>query len=153
MSEFLELGAKIVGLCAASYAVASAPLRAVEYPLSARASGVRPGFIRFAARHLAAAVLNALVTPVVCYLLSALIFRAGGFTQPQQFAQSFWYTATLWVAGLWMPVQSTYYVNGRLFSGADMAVRPQWLIYFWGINSCVAATLMWLPLWLGCVAL
>lgn len=152
MIEFLELGAKLAGLCAVSYVAASLPFRVVEFPVSARASGVRPAPTRYAFNHAVGAILHALITPAICYVLVGLLFRAGSFQSPQ-FSQSLWYWAALWGAGLLMPVQTSYYVNGRLFSGPDLAVRPQWLIYYWGVNSCAAATVMWLPLWLGWVTL
>ena len=152
--EFVKLGALLLGLTCAAYGAACIPLRLFEYAVSAKLSPVRPKLGRFLGMHLVAIAGVAVFTPAVVYVLSGLLFKAGGFTDPGAFNQSLWFWAMAWLAGLLLPVQFHYSLNRRMFSDdAEQTVRPAWLMLFWGVNSCLAATLMWLPLWLGWVTL
>ncbi len=154
MIEFLKFGARLFGLCFAFYGAAALILRLPEFLVSRRFSPVHPALSRFLGLHLLAVAGNALFTPAVVYVFSGLLFKAGGFTDATAFNGSLYFWVTAWAAGLLLPVQFHYSLNRRMFSNdAEQTVRPGWLMIYWGVNSCLAATLMWLPLWTGWVRL
>lgn len=154
MLDFLSLAAWLFALCFAGYGAAALPLCVFEFALGARVAQVKPQALLYARMQLWAVLGNALFTPALCYVTAGLVYKAGKFTDPGAFSGSVFFWASAWLVGILLPVQFHYSLNRRIYSAdAEQTVRPAWLSWLWGVNSVLAATLMWLPLWLGWVTL
>lgn len=152
--DFLSLAGWLFALCFACYGAPTLLLRALEFAIGAQTAEVKPGLATYAKMQLLATLGHALFTPALCYVAAGLVYKGGQFTNPAAFSSSVYFWASAWFVGILLPVQFHYSLNRRIYSNdAEQTVRPAWLSWLWGCNSLIAATLMWVPLWLGWVSL
>lgn len=151
--NFLWLGLRQFTLVLLLYGLPALLLRGVELLVAWRVSPVKPRAAQFFASHALALLLVSALTPATCYVAAGVFFAAGKFTDPDAFTRSAWFFGVCWAAGLLWPVQFHHQYNQKLHAiDAELTVHPKWLVYLWGVNSCLAATAMWVPVWLGWVA-
>lgn len=154
LMDFISLAAWLFALCAVCYGAPTLLLRSVEFAVGARVSAVKPAALTYAKMQALALLGHALFTPALCYVTAGLVFKGGQFTNPAAFSSSVWFWASAWFAGVLLPVQFHYSLNRRIYSrDAEQTVRPAWLAWYWGVNSLLSATLMWIPLWAGWLTL
>lgn len=152
--DFLSLAAWLFALCFLCYGAPNVLLRAIEYLVGARVSAVNPPLLVYARVQVVATLGQALFTPALCYVTAGLVYKGGQFTDPNAFSTSVYFWASAWFVGILLPVQFHYSLNRRIYSNdAEQTVHPAWLSWYWGANSSLAATLMWLPLWKGWLTL
>jgi hypothetical protein len=146
--DFLSLAAWISGLCFFCYGTPTALLRAIEFVVGARVAAVKPRLLRYAGMQFLATLGQAVFTPALCYVAAGLVYKGGQFTDPNAFSTSAYFWASAWIVGILLPVQFHYSLNRRIYSSdPEQTVVPAWLSWYWGANSVLAATLMWVPLW------
>lgn len=152
--DFLSLAAWLFALCFLCYGAPNVLLRAIEYLVGARVSAVNPPLLVYARVQVVATLGQALFTPALCYVTAGLVYKGGQFTDPNAFSTSVYFWASAWFVSILLPVQFHYSLNRRIYSNdAEQTVHPAWLSWYWGANSSLAATLMWLPLWKGWLTL
>lgn len=154
LTDFISLAAWLFVLCAVCYGAPTLVLRALEFALGATVAEVKPRVWTYVKVQALAVLGNALFTPALCYVTAGLVYKGGQFTDPAAFSSSAFFWASAWIAGILLPVQFHYSLNRRIYSrDAEQTVRPGWLSWYWGANSLIAATLMWVPLWAGWLTL